>query len=161
MQTIKNFFGVFGAGLVGLVLAGNGICLAPRAAAQQAPAQACRTASESPLVCNVGAYTDAQAKRKEEVTKKMWASLQDYRELPEGYAFRFPADADCVATVAEWMALERMCCPFFSFNLKLEREGGPLWLELTGREGVKQFIESDLPRVTSGLRTAGYGLREK
>jgi hypothetical protein len=27
----------------------------------------------------------------------------------------------------------------------VDREGGPLWLRLTGREGVKQFIKADFP----------------
>jgi hypothetical protein len=27
--------------------------------------------------------------------------------------------------------------------MRLEREGGSLWLALTGREGVKQFIHAD------------------
>jgi hypothetical protein len=38
---------------------------------------------------------------------------------------------------------ERACCPFFDIDMRLEREGGSLWLGLTGREGVKQFIQAD------------------
>jgi hypothetical protein len=45
--------------------------------------------------------------------------------------------------VAEWAAGERVCCPFFDIDLQAEREGGPLWLRLTGRDGVKQFIEAE------------------
>jgi hypothetical protein len=48
-----------------------------------------------------------------------------------------------VQLVAEWAAGERDCCPFFDIDLHLEREGGPLWLGLTGREGVKQFLRAD------------------
>jgi hypothetical protein len=33
--------------------------------------------------------------------------------------------------------------PFFDIDLRSEREGGALWLRLTGREGTKQFIEAD------------------
>jgi len=36
-----------------------------------------------------------------------------------------------------------LCCPFFDIDLRVEKEGGPLWLRLTGREGVKQFIKAD------------------
>ena len=45
--------------------------------------------------------------------------------------------------VAEWAIGEHACCPFFDINIRLEREGGSLWLGLTGRDGVKQFIEAD------------------
>jgi hypothetical protein len=39
--------------------------------------------------------------------------------------------------------LERRCCPFFSFTLKREVEGH-VWLELTGREGVKEFLATQM-----------------
>jgi hypothetical protein len=34
-----------------------------------------------------------------------------------------------------------MCCPFFDINLRFERDGGPLWLRMTGRKGAKKFIK--------------------
>ena len=43
----------------------------------------------------------------------------------------------------KWVAGERLCCPFFDIDVHVEREGGSLWLRLTGREGVKQFIRAD------------------
>src|SRR6185436_16363361 len=39
---------------------------------------------------------------------------------------------------------ERLCCPFFTFEIVAEREGGPLWLNLRGRKGVKAFINAEL-----------------
>jgi hypothetical protein len=65
------------------------------------------------------------------------------RETPDGYAFEFPADPASIKLVAEWVAGERLCCPFFDIDLKLGREGGSFWMSLTGRDGVKQFIKSD------------------
>lgn len=35
------------------------------------------------------------------------------------------------------------CCPFFDFDLIVEREGGSMWFRLTGREGVKAFIREE------------------
>ena len=64
-------------------------------------------------------------------------------ELPDGDEFEFPADPKTYALVTEWIAGERACCPFFEINLRVDREKGPLWLCLTGRAGVKQFIEVD------------------
>jgi hypothetical protein len=65
------------------------------------------------------------------------------RELPEGYAFRFPADPKSVALILEWVTGERACCPFFDIDVRLEREAGPLWLTLTGRPGTKDFLAVD------------------
>src|SRR2546421_5298495 len=65
------------------------------------------------------------------------------RELADGYEFEFPADETTFHLLMEWAMQERLCCPFFEINLRFEKEGGPLWLCLTGREGVKGFIEAD------------------
>jgi hypothetical protein len=45
-----------------------------------------------------------------------------------------------LAQLAEWISFERKCCPFFKFEIELEPESGPVWLSLTGRAGVKEFI---------------------
>jgi hypothetical protein len=46
--------------------------------------------------------------------------------------------------LAEFISLEKLCCPFLSFVVDVEREGGPVWLRLTGREGVKAFIREEI-----------------
>ena len=68
--------------------------------------------------------------------------VQESRELPDGYALRIPSDAGAVMAAAEWITLDRLCCPFLSYTLEIEREGGPVWLRLTGRPGVKEFIQA-------------------
>ena len=60
-----------------------------------------------------------------------------------GYEFEFSADSNSVQLVAEWAIGELACCPFLDIDMRLEREGGALWLVLAGREGVKQFIQAD------------------
>jgi hypothetical protein len=102
------------------------------------------TANESPLACDFTAMTAGQRERRQTLAQHLHTAIQEVRELPDGYAFRFPAEPALCLTVAEFMTLERLCCPFFTFELELEREGGPLWLRLTGREGVKQFLRAEL-----------------
>ena len=48
-----------------------------------------------------------------------------------------------VEMVAEWTRLERRCCPFFEFTLRVELEDGPVSLRLTGGPGVKEFIKEE------------------
>ena len=101
-------------------------------------------ARESAFVCDRLALNAEQRKRHfDELGPKLVLLRQDVRELANGYEFQFPADPTTVQLVAEWAAGERACCPFFDIELRLEREGGPLWLRLTGRDGVKQFIRAD------------------
>jgi hypothetical protein len=61
----------------------------------------------------------------------------------DGYEFEFPADAATLQLLSEWIIQERTCCPFLDITLRLEREGGPLWLRLTGRKGAKEFIKTE------------------
>jgi hypothetical protein len=99
---------------------------------------------ESPFACNRLALTSEQRKRHfDELSPKLVSLKKSVRELPNGYEFEFPADASTFQLVAEWVIGERACCPFFDIDMRLEREGGSLWLSLTGREGVKQFIQAD------------------
>ncbi len=99
---------------------------------------------ESPFACNRLALTPEQRTRHfDELGPKLRSLRKDVRELPNGYEFEFPSDPATVQLVAEWAAGERACCPFFDIEMRLEREGGPFWLRLTGREGVKQFIRVD------------------
>lgn len=99
---------------------------------------------ESPLACDRLAL-DAEARRRhfEELGPALRAVKESVRELPNGYEFRFPSDPKTIAMVAEWAAGERLCCPFFDIQLRLERDGGPFWMRLTGRKGTKDFIKAD------------------
>jgi hypothetical protein len=46
----------------------------------------------------------------------------------------------------DWIATERLCCPFFDFDVRLTREDGPIALRLTGRKGTKEFLRADFGR---------------
>jgi len=99
---------------------------------------------ESTFACNRLALSPEQRKRHfDELGPRLLSLKQSVRELPNGYEFEFPADSNTVQLVAEWATGERVCCPFFDIDIRLQREGGSLWLGLTGREGIKQFIRAD------------------
>ena len=76
--------------------------------------------------------------------ERLFRSVKSKRELPNGYAFELANESDVLLTAAQFIALERLCCPFFGFGLEIEREGGSVWLSLTGREGVKPFIMAEI-----------------
>jgi hypothetical protein len=79
----------------------------------------------------------------EELGPKLRSLRKSVRELKNGYEFEFPGDSATYQLLTEWAIQERLCCPFFDIRLRLEPEGGPLWLRLSGREGTKEFIKVD------------------
>jgi len=115
-----------------------------RPAATQMSARAVTANHESPFACDRLALSPTERIRHFDELGPMLRSLRkSIRELPDGYAFEYPTDAASIKLVVEWVAGERLCCPFFDIDLRLEREGGAFWMSLTGRDGVKQFIKSD------------------
>ena len=101
---------------------------------------------ESPFACDRLALNPEQRKRHfDELGPTLRGLKTGVKELANGYEFRFPTDTRTFQLLAEWVAGERLCCPFFDIEMRVEREGGPLWLRLTGREGTKQFIQADAP----------------
>jgi hypothetical protein len=49
--------------------------------------------------------------------------------------------------LVEWMELERLCCPFFRFEIRSVRQKEAVRLHLTGPEGVKKFILDVLVKI--------------
>jgi hypothetical protein len=99
---------------------------------------------EAAFMCRLDALDAAERVRYQAVRKQLHAGVQEVKELPDGYAFRLSADSSTIMTVAEWMTFERRCCPFFNFALAVESEKASLWLRITGREGVKSFMQLEL-----------------
>lgn len=62
--------------------------------------------------------------------------------LPNGYAIRFEPDA--LESVARFVANERKCCPFLTFELTVDASTGPLWLHMTGPEGARAVLDAEL-----------------
>jgi hypothetical protein len=79
---------------------------------------------------------------------EMAASQVETKELPNGYAYRYRPGGVSLVELADWVESERRCCPFFDMAIETEREGGPVWLKITGRQGVKEFIRGEFKGLT-------------
>lgn len=75
---------------------------------------------------------------------QLFAMAQEVHELTDGYAIRFGNEPGRFLAIAKFIENERLCCPFFNFTLELEPNNGPLWLRLTGAEGVKELLGTTL-----------------
>ena len=93
---------------------------------------------EVPLACTLSG--SEQVTRKDEVND-LFKHMQQVNELADGYAFRFPGSDTWANMLMQFIAVERGCCPFFTFALVFEPKQGSIWLHLRGPEGVKAIIE--------------------
>ena len=103
---------------------------------------ATQSATDLPIACSLP--EEEQIARGEMIAEDLFAGADRVDELPDGYAFRFAVTEDRIDRLTRFIAAERRCCPFFTFELVAERDEGPLWLSLRGREGVKEFIVAEL-----------------
>lgn len=97
-------------------------------------------AEQPGFYCNLKAITPSERIRHGLLSWKLKEARIETKELADGYAFRLDSQMVSIANVADWITNERKCCPFFDFEVEMERDGGPLWLKLRGNDGVKQFI---------------------
>jgi len=74
--------------------------------------------------------------RGEELAGGLFAAVEEVAELLDGYGYRFLSDGSQLEPLLEFIAAERRCCPFLTF----EPHGGPLWLRMRGSPLVKAFI---------------------
>lgn len=103
---------------------------------------------QPPIACDLSALTSAALDEHKKVSETVLSLVTEIREKPDGYTFRLPTDTEMIRQAAMFVAHERQCCPFFDFTIEVERDGGPLWLGVTGREGVKKYVEdSVLPSI--------------
>ena len=98
----------------------------------------------SPIACDMTAIAPEQRGQHMATIKRLFGLVEKAHELSDGYSFKLPNDSEVVLMAAEFISLERLCCPFFDFAIDIEREGGPFWLSLTGRQGVKPFIMAEV-----------------
>ena len=86
-------------------------------------------------------------KRKETVIASLKQQILDKKELKDGYAFKFPGTDEVLNELTEFIKTERACCDFFTFGLSISGDKSEAWLELTGVDGAKDFIKSELGLV--------------
>ena len=63
-------------------------------------------------------------------------------DLPEGLRLRFAPTSETLATITRAVEAERHCCRFLRFAINVEPDDGPMFLELTGPPGTREFIHA-------------------
>lgn len=95
------------------------------------------------LACVPGAIAASERPAHFELAKELFQIRAAERlALPNGYALRFAPDA--LEQVAKFIANERKCCPFMTFELELKSHDGTLWLRMTGPAGTAKVLEAEL-----------------
>lgn len=100
--------------------------------------------NETPTACNLAAFTPEQRARHRALGSEMKAALLGVDETAEGYRFRFPGSAEWILHLAEFITLERLCCPFFTFSLKATPDEQESCLTITGNPQAKALLKLEM-----------------
>jgi hypothetical protein len=91
-----------------------------------------------PVVCTLTPTTIAT--RKAALLPGLARQADSREERATGVRLRLPADA--LPAVLETVDAERKCCRFLRFDITVEPGGGPIWLELAGPPGTREFLSA-------------------
>lgn len=101
----------------------------------------------SEIFCDLNAIPAEKRARHE----LLWKALEKARlridELADGYTLQLEGSAETLVNLAEWMSLERLCCPFFIFTVRVHQH--EVSVSLTGQEGVKALLASEFQIPTT------------
>lgn len=77
-------------------------------------------------------------------SRAVFEVVEDIEEMPDGYAFHLPAETEAIVQAGRFISRERLCRPFFHFQLDVKPDRGSTCLKMTEDERVKQFLEETL-----------------
>ncbi len=98
-----------------------------------------------PVACTLSERE--QTERRILLSQQILDGVQRVEELADGYAFSFPGEGIWIARLTEFVAFERNCCPFLSFELLFEANQGLIWLRVRGGDAAKEFVKQFVPNV--------------
>jgi hypothetical protein len=91
---------------------------------------------DRPVVCTLTPTTIAT--RKAALLPGLVGRADRREETASGMRLRLPADA--LSAVLQTVEAERQCCGFLRFDIMVEPDGGPIWLEVAGPSGTREFL---------------------
>jgi hypothetical protein len=98
---------------------------------------------QTAIACNLNAIGQEDLHRYKDLFRRIQTAITDRRELADGYVFRLNGESLSLPDLAEWISLERLCCPFLTFQLQTKGGEPDCWLTLQGPDGAKAIIDQE------------------
>ena len=96
--------------------------------------------AELPIACTL--TPEALRTRREGLLTDLVRRAERSEDLPDGLRLEFASSAETITLIARAVEAERHCCRFLRFGMTLEPDGGPLFLDLTGPAGTRDFVSA-------------------
>ena len=96
--------------------------------------------AELPIACTL--TPKARQTRRDGLLMDLMQRVERRQDLSDGLRLEFAPSADTIALIARAVEAERHCCRFLRFGMTVEPDGGPVFLELTGPAGTRDFLSA-------------------
>ena len=97
------------------------------------------------IACDPTAIEAADRPRYDKLVNRLRAAMRSREERSDGYAYYLDSATISLPEAAEWIELERRCCPFLTLELSASGSQEDWILTLTGPEGTKALLEVEFP----------------
>lgn len=101
-----------------------------------------------PIACTPGAIEEeggTEARRRhDDISRRLLTRAVRKEQREDGLCFVFDADVETIALAGEFIARERLCCPFLGFRLEVDPRADAFRLVLSGDADVMAFLEAEL-----------------
>jgi hypothetical protein len=97
------------------------------------------------IACNIKAISAAERPRYNDLMKRLRLAIRNRSEIRDGYTFKLNGKAISLPEVADWISMERLCCPFLRFRISASGNEANWFLKLSGPPGVKALLEAEFP----------------
>ena len=128
-----NRMAILGVMVVGLHLGSN---------AQEKTKDMKTLNEQAKLTCKL--TTPELQQRKKTVIAELKSQVLEKVETDQGFKYKFDGSDKMLDLLNSFIKTERLCCEFFVFNLTASSNTKFTWLELSGPEGTKDFIEHEI-----------------
>ena len=96
--------------------------------------------TELPIACTL--TPEALRTRREGLLMDLVRRAERREDLSDGLRLRFAPSSETITLIARAIEAERHCCRFLRFGMTVEPDGGPVFLELTGPAGTREFVSA-------------------
>ena len=94
--------------------------------------------AELPIICAL--QTGELRQRREGPLAELGGRVIGREDRADGMRLQFAPGGDTLALIATVVDAERQCCRFLRFGIHVEPGDGPIYLELTGPPGTREFL---------------------
>jgi hypothetical protein len=103
------------------------------------------------LTCNMNVFTPAERDAHFQVMHGLTQKIESVRQIDNGYEFGLPNQTEIITRIAQFIAKERLCCPFLDFTLTVQSNNGPVSLRLTGPAGIHEYLRAEFDEALALL----------